>query len=131
MTYLRLDTAVLSRTGPRTNNEDACGFLDGCWVVTDGLGGHGGGEAASRLAVASFLGAWNPTAPLTPSALNQGLEAAVAAIHSHQAEDPGLSEMRTTLVVLVSDGARALWAHVGDSRLYLLLDGRLCLQTED
>lgn len=131
MTALGFDTAFLSRTGARANNEDACGYRDGCWVVADGLGGHGGGEVASRLAVHALLATWNPNAPLRAAALIQGLEAAAAAIHSHQAEDPGLSGMRTTLVVLATDGAHALWAHVGDSRLYLLRGGRVCLQTED
>ena len=131
MTALRFDTASLSRTGARANNEDACGFRDGCWVVADGLGGHGGGEVAARLAVEALLRAWDPTAPLTTEALTQGLAAAAAAIHGHQAEDPGLMGMRTTLVVLATDGAQALWAHVGDSRLYLLRDGRVLIQTED
>ncbi len=131
MTPLHFTTALLSRTGERTNNEDACGYRDGCWVVADGLGGHGGGEVAARLAVEALLAAWDPAAPLTAEALTQGLEAAAAAIHSRQAEDPGLSGMRTTLVVLASDGARALWAHVGDSRLYRLRDGRVRFQTED
>ncbi len=131
MTALDFDTAFLSRTGARAHNEDACGYRDGCWVVADGLGGHGGGEVASQLAVEAVLGAWSPTVPVTAAALIQGLEAAAAAIHSHQAEDPGLSGMRTTLVVLATDGARALWAHVGDSRLNVLRNGRVRFQTED
>lgn len=131
MTSLRFATALLSRTGARTNNEDACGYREGCWVVADGLGGHGGGEVAARLAVEALLAAWDPAAPLTAAALTQGLEVAAAAIHRRQTGDPGLSGMRTTLVVLASDGTRALWAHVGDSRLYLLRDGRVRCQTED
>lgn len=131
MTALRFDTASLSRTGARAHNEDDWGYRDGCWVVADGLGGHGGGEVAARLAVEAMLGAWDPTAPLTTEALTRGLAAAAAAIHSHQTEDPGLSGMRTTLVVLATDGAHALWAHVGDSRLYVLREGRVRLQTED
>jgi serine/threonine protein phosphatase PrpC len=39
--------------------------------------------------------------------------------------------MRTTLVVLASDGQRARWAHVGDSRLYHLRGGRIASQTLD
>lgn len=131
MTALRFDTARLTHAGGRDYNEDFCDFRDGCWVVADGLGGHGGGEVASQLAVEALLATWDPTAPLTAAALTNGLEAAVAAIHARQAAEPGLSGMRTTLVVLASDGRQALWAHIGDSRLYILRDGRVRFQTED
>lgn len=131
MTPLRFDTARLSRPGERTVNEDAYGVHDGCWVVADGLGGHRGGDIASRLAVDALLTAWDPAAPLTEAALTQGLAGAAAAMRARQMQEPSLSGMRTTLVVLASDGLRALWAHIGDSRLYVLRDGRVLLQTED
>ena len=131
MTALRFTTAALSQPGDRAANEDACGYRDGCWVLADGLGGHGGGEVASRLAVDGLLAAWDPDTPLTPEALTAGVVAAVAAIQARQAAEPGLSGMRTTLVALLSDGRQALWAHVGDSRLYLLRDGRVRFQTAD
>lgn len=88
MTALRFDTASLNCTGARANNEDACGFRDGCWVVADGLGGHGGGEVAARLAVEALLGAWDPTAPLTAEALTQGLAASAAAITATRPRTP-------------------------------------------
>ena len=131
MTAIRFDTAALTRAGAREVNEDACHFRDGCWVVADGLGGHGGGEVASQLAVDGFLATWDPRAPLTAAALTTGLAAAAAAIHARQAQDARLSGMRTTLVALASDGETALWAHVGDSRLYILRDGRVHFQTAD
>ena len=130
MTALRFDTAHLSQAGGREYNEDFCGYREGCWVVADGLGGHGGGEVASRLAVEALLATWDPTAPLA-AALATGLAAAVTAIHDRQVAEPGLSGMRTTLVVLASGGAQALWAHIGDSRLYILRGGRVRVQTED
>ena len=131
MTQRHFDTAQLSQTGGRSYNEDNCGFRDGCWVVADGLGGHGGGEVASQVAVDTVLATWDPTAPLEPASLTGAITAATAAIHHRQAAEPGLSGMRTTLVVLATDGERALWAHIGDSRLYLLRGGRVQVQTED
>ncbi len=131
MTAFGFDTAFLSRRGMRANNEDACGYGNGCWVVADGLGGHAGGEVASRLAVEAFLGTWCSGRPIKAATLVQGLEEAATAIQTRQGEQPGLRGMCTTLVVLATDGEQALWAHVGDSRLYVFRGGRVSFQTED
>ncbi|MEI6414244.1 MAG: protein phosphatase 2C domain-containing protein [Pseudomonadota bacterium] len=131
MTTLAFRTATLSHTGGRPINEDACGYRNGCWVVADGLGGHGGGEVASRLAVDSLLQQADLPLPMDAAGLIQALAAAEQAIHHQQKTDSRLSQMRTTLVLLCSDGHNALWAHIGDSRLYHLRDGRIHFQTRD
>ncbi|WP_295583881.1 protein phosphatase 2C domain-containing protein [uncultured Lamprocystis sp.] len=131
MNPLTLVTATLSHPGGRALNEDAAGHADGCWVLADGLGGHGGGEVAAQIAVDTLLAA-AAQGPLTdPEALAQALLAADVAIHTRQEADPRLERMRTTVVVLASDGCAALWAHVGDSRLYHFRDGRIRFQTAD
>ena len=131
MNPLTLVTATLSHPGGRTINEDAAGPADGCWVLADGLGGHGGGEVAARIVVDTLLAA-AAQGPLTdPGALTQALLAADAAIHAHQEAEPRLERMRTTVVVLASDGRAAHWAHVGDSRLYHFRDGRIQFQSAD
>ena len=131
MSALTLSTATLSRAGGRDANEDAAAHRDGCWVLADGLGGHAGGEVAARLAVDQVLGALAGAPLPTGEALAQAIADAHHAIQDHQDRDPRLERMRTTLVVLVSDGERALWAHVGDSRLYHFRGGRLRFQTAD
>ncbi|AFL74010.1 serine/threonine protein phosphatase [Thiocystis violascens DSM 198] len=127
----RFQTATLSHPGARANNEDVRGHRDGCWVVADGLGGHGGGEVAAQLAVDSLLATVDPAAPLSAESLMQALTTATQAIHARQRTEPRLSGMRTTVVMLVSDGTQALWAHLGDSRLYGFRAGRIVVQTAD
>ncbi len=136
MNPLRYSTATCSRTGGRPYNEDAVGFREraeggGCWLVADGLGGHGGGEVASRLAVETLLALYE-TLPLdTPEQIHQALQQAEQAIHDRQHGERRLSQMRSTLVGLFCTGDQALWAHIGDSRLYHFRDGRVRFQTAD
>jgi serine/threonine protein phosphatase PrpC len=135
MTGLGFTSATLSKPGARAENEDACGVREddrgGVWIVADGLGGHGGGEVAAGLAVQALLGAIDPAAGLGPDRLADALSVAAQALRDRQQAEPALSGMRTTAVILVSDGAHALWGHLGDSRLYWFRDGRIRAQTED
>lgn len=130
MTGFTFATAIVSRAGGRAYNEDACDYRDGCWVLADGLGGHGGGEVASRIAVDTVLRTLKHRTP-TSAALKQVVQTANQALHAQQQTDHRLAGMRTTLVILAVDGAMALWAHVGDSRLYHFRNGELASQTED
>ncbi|MBP6190069.1 MAG: protein phosphatase 2C domain-containing protein, partial [Azonexus sp.] len=56
---MQIEIAVLSKPGGRERNEDACGYWTSedacCWVLSDGLGGHGGGDIASKLVVSTIL----------------------------------------------------------------------------
>ncbi|WPL17896.1 PP2C-family Ser/Thr phosphatase [Thiorhodovibrio winogradskyi] len=130
MTRLRFRTAQLSAAGGRQVNEDAIAQGAGCWALADGLGGHGGGEVAARLAVDAALAALKDRQP-EPQALNEAIAAAHQAVVNSQQDAPRLVGMRTTLVLLVSDGQHAAWAHVGDSRLYGFRAGKLWMQTAD
>jgi PPM family protein phosphatase len=130
MSRLRFRTATISNAGGRDHNEDACGHRGGCWALADGLGGHGGGEVASRVAVDSVLGSLADTPP-SVAGIVQAMQAANLALHREQQATPALERMRTTLVILVSNGAAALWGHVGDSRLYHFRGGQLLAQTAD
>ncbi len=121
-------TAQVSERGGREVNQDAVwsGSADCCfvWVLADGLGGMGGGELAS----AAAIGAISSTLCEDLFAMS---EAAQLAIKKAQKEHPESASMRTTLVLLVSDGRRAKWMHSGDSRLYRFRLGAPVEQTLD
>lgn len=129
--------SVLSRVGARQRNEDACGHWGDrgpiCCVLSDGAGGHGGGDVASRIAVDSVLTAF----ATRPQASSERVAALIAGANSdvisEQSRAAHLSDMRATLVVLVFDAAAgtAVWGHVGDSRLYLLRNGYVLSKTRD
>lgn len=115
----------------RQNNEDAlfpnaAGESDGpvTLMVADGMGGHIAGEVASRLAVNAAA-----AADLPPQ---DRVAAGNRAIREEVAREPSLEGMGTTmtLVTLDPDGT-ATFAHVGDSRAYLLRDGEMTQITQD
>ncbi len=132
---MTIDTATLSKTGGRRNNQDSFGCeyyqRTGCWVVADGLGGHAGGETASRMAVASVLSVFRQTESVSSEVVDNGFLRAHQAIQQKATEDFALSAMRTTLTVLICDERQAVWGHVGDSRLYWFRNGKILYQTKD
>ena len=110
----------------RTSNEDSFGVFDGVYVVADGLGGHAAGEVASRRVVAaveelSRRGAGDA------AALVAAVQEANARVHRAAEENPAYEGMGSTATVLrIDEGTgMAYYAHVGDSRLYLLRSGIL------
>jgi len=130
----------------RASNQDAFAVLNdvGLWIVADGMGGHAGGDVASRLAVESITkrvrshagtGNLSQTGQAwTEIQLRQLIESAHHTICKHAIEHPHLGGMGTTLVVLsIPSGStpRLSLAYVGDSRAYLLRDGALLQLTQD
>ena len=129
------DAAQVSNPGGRDYNEDhtltAATHDTACWVVADGLGGHGGGADASAIAcqavIASFLANPSPS----PGAVQSHIRSAHQSVLAQQVAQPALARMRTTIVVLVANAVHAVWGHVGDSRLYHLRRGKILAQTKD
>lgn len=133
---MKLYYASLSKAGGREENQDFLGVQVspegiGCWVVADGLGGHRGGATASQLAVETVLAHFAANPGVSAPIATQGLELAHQAILERQAEDAACASMRTAVAVLYSDGAEALWGHVGDVRVSVFRDGVLLRQTQD
>jgi serine/threonine protein phosphatase PrpC len=136
---VRIELAVLSKPGGRKVNEDACGIWSSeatgsCYcVVSDGAGGHGGGDVASKLVVERVLGWFRQRPEVSAEAVTAALGAANRAVIDLQAQDERLANMRATVVVLALDRERMLawWGHLGDSRLYCFRKGRAIVQTRD
>ncbi|HEY9846839.1 MAG TPA: protein phosphatase 2C domain-containing protein [Candidatus Caenarcaniphilales bacterium] len=120
----------------RTANQDAY-YTDPegrFFIVADGMGGHAGGQEASRIATQSIqaylAGFWAST--LTSQDLLQAaLLKANQEICRDQREHPERSGMGTTVVVVIFRDAQSWCAHVGDSRLYQLRGPQLQQITED
>ena len=108
----------------RNNNEDAYGIFPelSLYIVADGLGGHAGGEVASRMAV-DIIRTEIAGASITSDKqeiIRQAIQAANSGIR-HKAEgDSTLHGMGTTVVVVTINADKAVVAHVGDSRAYLI-----------
>lgn len=134
-TALAYDTAILSSRGGREANQDEARHIaspgGGCWVLCDGLGGHGGGETAARIGATTILQCFELYAECSEPALRTYLESARRAILAERAQNHYLAAMNSTVVLLVISGGVAMWAHAGDSRLYWFRSGRLQKQTRD
>jgi protein phosphatase len=116
----------------RQRNEDASYVGNHLVAVADGLGGHVSGDVASASAIRAIQAFDRPTAPGNLVALlARAVADANVALRRRVTAAPELAGMATTLVALAWSGSAAVLAHVGDSRAYLLRDGRLVQLTED
>jgi protein phosphatase len=113
----------------RAQNED--GFLvePPLYAVADGMGGHRAGEIASREALSALVA--NAPRQVDANALSRAMRAANRAVIDSAGKSRTRTGMGTTLTAAMVDGTQVLVAHVGDSRAYLLHEGRLTRITED
>ncbi len=144
-----LDAWLVTDVGVvRDHNEDSATMetSQGFFIVADGMGGHAAGEVASAMAVETVKKTLEEAkaeidafkkAPSDAGrrGLVQLLQTAV--LQAHQAVfQRGQTEadkqgMGTTLDVVLIAGAEAFVAHVGDSRTYLIRDGKASQVTTD
>jgi PPM family protein phosphatase len=113
----------------RTGNEDSMLLEPPLYAVADGMGGHRAGEIASRDALIALLA--NAPRETDAKSLARAVRAANRAVIESAGKSRTRTGMGTTLTAAMVDGTRVLVAHVGDSRAYLLHDGRLTRITED
>lgn len=132
-----------SLTGPRERNEDFCGVatpegleLENKGIVAavaDGIGGHKGGREASEYTVRGLLADYfaTPDTWSVPRAVETVMTALNRWVIAEASRNAQLAGMATTLSALILRGRRYTTAHVGDSRIYLLREGKLLRLTVD
>ncbi len=143
---LDVEFAQLSDCGQvREQNEDYLGHVvpdsperarthGWLFVLADGVGGHERGEVASQTAVDSVLAGFRAAPKVEPPAglLTRLIQAANTCVYeTGAAVSPGGSSMATTLVACALRYDRAVVAHVGDSRCYLVRRGQATPLTRD
>lgn len=128
-----------SRTGGRKYNQDRAGYVFSrealFMIVADGMGGHAHGEVAAQITVDTigrrFQQLAKPALVNPLSFLSDAIHAAHHAILGHAETHGMLDTPRTTVVAAMIQKGAACWAHVGDSRLYLLRAGQIAAKTLD
>lgn len=132
----------------RSKNEDHYLVNDdlGLYIVADGMGGHSGGEFASRFAVntvdeviqsmntdpeATVISGVNSEETDFGDRLRYAIQVASQKIYDQAMFDQELRGMGTTVVAVLVQGERVCLANVGDSRGYLLRAGSLKQVTFD
>ncbi|MFK7992030.1 MAG: PP2C family serine/threonine-protein phosphatase [Sandaracinaceae bacterium] len=138
---MRIEHEGRSDVGRRSNNEDGLLALpeQGLYAVADGMGGYEGGEVASRVALASLqsyfelLGDDGLGMRRSKAEASQRMTMAIRIADrevARRAVGP-LRQMGTTLASIAFEGDRVLIAHVGDSRVYRVRDGKVKAMTRD
>jgi protein phosphatase len=138
-TRFEVEVATATDVGTeREHNEDHCGELletPGCalLVVADGVSSAEAGETASHTAVDATLKTFReqPAGTASPKRLYRAVQQANIEVYDLATVVPELRGMTTTLTAVVVDRGELTAAHVGDSRLYLLREGRLTQLTKD
>jgi protein phosphatase len=142
--FMKLEFASLSVIGRvRQKNEDAVGRYQpedekelaekgSIFVVADGMGGHRGGEIASELAVETVISLYYASDGTDPATtLRECFAEANKRILHRSTSEIDLFGMGTTCTTMVVRRGQAYFAHVGDSRAYILRNGELLQLTED
>ena len=128
---MNVDISYYSAMGKRTQNEDTISVLESgnsvLALVADGLGGHGGGDDASRVAVSS-INSELQNCMVTADALIDAITNANQKVCESQTDEV---KMKTTIAALWLNGNAAVVANVGDSRIYQIRKGKIIYQSVD
>ncbi|HXA46283.1 MAG TPA: PP2C family serine/threonine-protein phosphatase [Burkholderiaceae bacterium] len=134
---LEFQMATLSEIGDRQTNQDAHASMRkeglACFVVSDGAGGHTGGEIASNLVVTAVIDSFVQEQSFGVRALQFYVNQAINNVAHGKSHDRRLKDMSATVAALLidNDNRSALWAHLGDTRVYVFRDKKIHRVTRD
>jgi serine/threonine protein phosphatase PrpC len=135
---LHIEHAELSLLGNREENQDRVAVAvegDSAFLaVVDGMGGHADGARAAEVAIEAMLADFRaPSRPLfdPEGLLHLIMGRAHEAVVALGRELPSEVRPRATCAACLVQGPSVYWAHVGDSRVYLLRGGRMLERTRD
>ena len=115
-----------------TNEDSLIEIPPATYIVADGMGGHAAGEVASQLLIQTAQDCMQQCgAACDEACLVNIILRANKAILKEADRHPQYAGMGTTATLFHREGENGCWAHVGDSRLYLLRDGALQQVTRD
>ena len=131
---MKLEHSIFTSPGTRSVNEDFADVVTAgsrrCYIVCDGLGGHGMGDKASRFVVGRLKEHFVSCSTNEEFAAS-AIADAQTALRQEQLRLGAVNMMKTTAVVLATDGSSCICLHVGDSRLYHFRGGRVLFHTRD
>ena len=126
---------VFSNKGRRDINEDYAGAFEKngryCFVLCDGLGGHGMGDAASQCVVETFKTQFNEYTAELKDFLPETFEMAQDFLLGEQIARNAKTKMKTTAVAMLTDGVNIYIGHIGDSRCYAFGKKKVKFRTLD
>ena len=127
MTSLRLNYVALTDVGLRRSTNQDSGYASSTLIaIADGMGGAAAGDLASATAMNIVKQVDTDLSDVDPlEALGHAVAAANTRLGQLVRDDPSVEGMGTTLEAMLWDGHRFATAHIGDSRAYLLRDGKL------
>lgn len=129
---IKTEYVLLTNPGGREINEDSVAVeASGAGLVAmaaDGLGSHGGGQQASRAATEEIAACFREGQCKNEEEIAIAISRANGAVLACQTEG---CAMKTTLAALFIGEGQAIWAHVGDTRIYYFRDARLVSRTMD
>lgn len=139
-TRVKIEFAQASDPGRDPNkqiNEDSCGYaetrLGHLAVLCDGMGGHYGGQEASRTAIATIFEVFNQAPPGTPpsAALKAAIEEAGRRVYRLGGPPENRTRPGSTVVAMVLHDRGVDVAHVGDSRAFVIRSSQIYPLTRD
>ena len=133
------DISVLCEIGGREHNQDCVKTSQKngkfCIAVADGLGSYNGSDIASKTAVEYLVSFFEENCDsedlFNKSSISAALHKAHNKILEKKKKDTSIASSCTTIAFLVSDTVTSVMAHIGDTRIYEIKNGKILYRTKD